>query len=272
MRDMAYFTTTDGCRLYHEIHGIDDSNPVVVFLNGTTQSALQWRPQALFLKNDFRVVCYDARAQGKSDLGDRALSLDLHVDDLCSLLAFLQIDNAHLVGLSHGARVALAFAARYSEKTARLILCSVGAEAGARTRAIIRSWRAILAESNLKAMAWAALPVIMGEIYLRANERILPKMVDALVARNRKQSLLAHLEALLTYPSPAVTAKKISRPTLVISGSEDMLNPPETAKQLAKITAGEHQAFEKIGHSLPVEATGRFNRACRGFLTQHSAI
>ena len=274
---MAFFTTADSCRLHYQTHGIsgsyssDPNRPAVVFLNGTTQTALQWRPQALYFKTDFRVVCYDGRAQGKSDRGDRSLSLDLHVDDLSALLAFLQIEKANLVGLSHGGQVALAFSVRHPEKTARLVLCGVGSEPGSRTRAIVRSWMEILATGGLEAMAWAAMPVILGSKYLEENEMILSKMVAALVARNRKESLSAHIEAMLAYPPPAVNAISNSRPCLVVSGSHDLLSPPGAARQLARITKGGYQEFENTGHNVPLEAADRFNRMCRRFLTEPAA-
>ena len=271
---MATFTTTDGCRLHYQVYGFcgaDDNQPAVVFINGTTQTALQWRPHALSFKTDFQVVCYDGRSQGKSEPGNRALSLDLHVQDLSCLLTFLHIGKAHLVGLSHGGQLALAFAARHPEKTARLVVCGVGAEHGSRTRTILRSWLEILTTGSLEAMAWAALPVILGKTYLEKNEKILPKIVAALVARNRKASLLAHIEAMLAYPPPSASAKLSSRPCLVISGSEDLLSHPAAARQLARITNGTHEEFAQTGHIAPVEAPERFNRVCRRFLTQKAA-
>ena len=277
---MAFFTTTDGCRLYHETHGfhrhqgpqrMDIDQPVVVFLNGTTQTALQWRPQVLDMLPDFPIICYDGRAQGKSEPGTRALTLDLHVEDLFSLLSYLGIQKAHLVGLSHGARVALAFAARHIEKTDRLVLCGIGADTGYRSRAIVRSWHEILNTGGLEAMAWAALPVILGESYLKENEKLLPKMVAALVARNRKESLLAHFAALLSYPPLFETASRLDQPCLVISGSDDLLSGPGPAKRLAQIIEADYEQFEKTGHNVPVEAAKRFNRVCRRFLTKPSA-
>ena len=270
---MAFFTTTDGCRLYHETHGMPKSKgdrPSLVFLNGSAQTAIQWRPQALFFKTEFPVVCYDARAQGKSDLGNRKLTLELHVEDLLSLLAFLQIDRAHLVGLSHGGQVAMAFSVRHPDKTARLILCGIGDDSSGRSRAIVRSWLQVLATEGLEAMARAALPVILGDSYLKMNEKILPKMADALATRNREKSLLAHLTALLDYPSTYENANRISHPCLVVAGSEDRVIEPTSARRLAEIIKAEYEEFEQTGHNVPVEAAGRFNRICRHFLMKAS--
>ena len=265
---MAIFTTTDGCRLYYDLHGFDGEKPVVVFLNGTTQTALQWRPQARFFKDEFRVVCYDGRAQGKSELGSRPLSLDLHVEDLAALFSYLKIDLPHLVGLSHGAQVALAFAARFPEKTDRMVLCGVGSEPEPRSRMIVRSWLEIIDRCGLEPMAWAALPVVLGEKYLAENQQISEKMVAALAVRNRRASLLAHFSALLRYPAPSVDAEATTSRCLVISGEDDLLVSAEEAKRLADLTAGEHIALEQVGHSVPIEAAEHFNRICHRFLTQ----
>lgn len=265
---MAMFTTTDGCRLYYDLHGFEGEKPAVVFLNGITQTALQWRPQARFFSSEFRVVCYDGRAQGKSDLGSRPLSVELHVEDLAALLSHLKIEQPHLVGLSHGAQVALAFAARYPEKTDRMVLCSVGSEPEPRMQAIVRCWLEILDQCGLQSMAWAALPVVLGEKYLGENRKIAEKMVSALAVRNDKASLLAHFDALRRYPAPSIAAQTTTSRCLVISGTDDLLVSTEAAKRLAHLTAGEHIGLEQIGHNVPIEAADHFNRICHRFLTQ----
>ena len=74
-----------GRRLYFEVRG--DTGPLLVLLNGMSQSTANWATQARHLSERFRVLMYDARGQGRSDLGDpTALSLSGHVEDLVSLL------------------------------------------------------------------------------------------------------------------------------------------------------------------------------------------
>ena len=99
---MPFFQTSDGCRIYHECHGITTQRQVVVFLNGTTQTTVNWLPHARALEEHFGVILYDARGQGKSDLGNKPLSLEQHTADLALLFNLLRLKTAHLVGLSHG--------------------------------------------------------------------------------------------------------------------------------------------------------------------------
>lgn len=263
---MPYFTTSDGCKIYFETHGFETANPGLVFLNGTTQTTLNWRPQALYFKDIFRVILYDSRTQGKSAPGKKKLSLDLHANDLSDLLDFLDVKKAHLVGLSHGAHVALALAAKRPKQVARLVLCSIGSKHSARTKTVINSWLEILKKSDLESMAWAVLPIILGEIFLKENEKILDKMVKAIMLRNRKEPLIKNFEAMLTYPSPSCLVDNICHPCLFLSGAEDPLVSPESAKYLAGLCNGGYKKIEACGHTVSVEKPGVFNQLVFEFL------
>ncbi len=103
---MPHFKTKDGRSIYYETQSFESSKPGVVFLNGTMQNTVYWKTHSMALKDRFRVLMYDARAQ-KSDLGEGELSLEGHTEDFSALLKYLIIEKVCLVGLSHGAKVAL---------------------------------------------------------------------------------------------------------------------------------------------------------------------
>jgi 3-oxoadipate enol-lactonase len=265
---MPYFSAQDGCRLYYETQGLDSERPVVVFLNGTMQSTVYWKPHATAFKEQFQVLTYDARGQGQSDLGKERISLKGHAADLGSLLDHLEIEKAHLIGLSHGAKVALACAAHSPERVDKLVLCSVTATLTQRARLLVKSWLAILKGDGLEAMVWASLPVVFGEDFLKDRERILDGLVKATVRRNSKEGLTALLEAMMAYPSLSQTVGSLSAPTLVISASEDPLVTEERAKDLAKLCGGRHRHVTGIGHSVPSEAPELFDEMVSEFLVK----
>jgi 3-oxoadipate enol-lactonase len=264
---VPYFHTSDGSRLYYEAYGTDAIQPAIVFLNGTTQTTLHWRPQAHFFRNEYGVVLYDARSQGRSHPGTAPFGLDRHVRDLTALLDHLKLPSVHLVGLSHGAHVALAAAARQDRRVRRVVLCGIGAHPTARMQAILASWIAILKSGGLEAMAWAALPMILGEAYLHQNRRMRSKLVAAVVKRNRKDWLLAHLEAMSTYPSPADAAVSLSDPCLTIAGEQDPMISVAEVKKLAELCRGTHAVIPEAGHTLPIEVPALFNQLVSDFLS-----
>ena len=265
---MPYFTTRDGCRLYYEAEGFESARPVIVFLNGTMQSTINWKTHATALKDQYQVLMYDARAQGQSDLGEHELSLGSHAADLGALLAHLGIEKAHLVGLSHGAKVALAYASHSPEHVDRLLLCSVTATLTWRAKLFLTSWLEVLKEAGIEAMTRASLPVVFGESFLKHKEGILDGIAKAIVTRNSKEALVAQLEAMTAYPPLAEIAGHVRNPCLVISASEDPLVTEEGARQLADLCHGQHEHLAGIGHSVPSEAPELFNKTILDFLSK----
>jgi 3-oxoadipate enol-lactonase len=266
---VPYFTTKDACKIFYSTYGVEASHPVVILLNGTTQTTLYWGSLVPVFSKRFGLLCYDARGQGQSDLGNKPISLKLHVSDLKDLLAYLAVDTAHLVGISHGAWVALAFSAEFPEMVDHLVLCSLSAKTNDRSRTIIRSWLEILRLSGLEAMAWAALPTVFGNDFLNQHQKILDKIVDAVVLRNNRRSLIAQLEAVLRYPAPDGMTKNLNQPILVMSGAEDPIIDPADVRQLADLCNARHEELSGIGHSIPAEAPQAFARLVMEFLSEN---
>ncbi|CAB1063307.1 hypothetical protein D1BOALGB6SA_8090 [Olavius sp. associated proteobacterium Delta 1] len=257
---MPHLMTSDGCNIFYRTHGVDTSKPVVVFLNGTTQTTLYWGNHVPLFSKGYGLLFYDARGQGQSDLGTTPISLNLHVSDLKNLLDHLAVDRSHLVGISHGARVALEFALEFPKIVNQLVMCSISAQTSDRCRAIVRSWLEILKLSGLKAMAWAALPAVFGNPFLKDHQKIIDKIVDAVVIRNSRNALIAQLEAVLSYPAPDRVPADFDSPTLIITGSQDPLVEPDDVRQLAHHCRATHRHLAGIGHSIPAEAPEIFQK------------
>ena len=265
---MPYFTTPDNCKLYYTTDNFEADRPVVVLLNGTSQTTIYWEPHARAFAQQYRVLRYDARAQGKSDIGKRSISADAHVSDLKQLLAHLNVAKAHLIGISHGAFVALALAATASERVSRLVLCSIGINSQAHVKRITHAWLQILQHSDLITLAWAMLPLVFGKRFLNQNREIIAKIVSAIAARNDKAALMAHLQATSEYPSPEAYVPSIHCPTLVISGADDPIVSHLDARQLADDCHGRYEMLPRTGHSVPAEAPSLFQQVILNFLDQ----
>jgi pimeloyl-ACP methyl ester carboxylesterase len=123
----------------------------------------------------------------------------------------------------------------------------------------------ILKNCGLTPMAWAVLPAILGERYLHDHGRVLEKLVDAVARRNRKEFLLAHLEAMHRYPQPEHYAGKISQPCLIIVGAQDPLVSQKETKRLADLCRGTREIIPDTGHSVPLEVPELFNQMAAQF-------
>ena len=261
---------SDDAALYYERFGEDDPQGAspLVFLNGMTQTTRSWRTLARRMTSPRRaILTYDARGQGQSQPGERALTLDLHASDLIALLDHLAYERAHLIGFSHGARVALAVAAHHPERVDRLVLCSATARPTALARTILASWRATLKLGGLEAMSWAALPMILGDAYLAEHEALIPGIIAASVQRNQPEGVARLLEAMNDYEDLSDLAARVSAPTLVISGEQDVLVEAQGAARLAELCGGaDHLQIPNSGHTVPIEAAEAFEAAIAPFL------
>ena len=269
---MPHFKASDGCRIFFEHRHPGQPKPVVVFLNGVTQTAVNWTTVSNRLKNDFQVLTYDSRAQGRSDPGNVPLSLDIHSSDLYNLLEYIGVEKAHLVGLSRGSSIALVFASRFPDRADRLMMCSATLRPTCRARLTVACWLKTLEREGVEAMAWAALPVIFGEDFLVRSKGILDKIVKAIVRRNSKDSLIAQLEATTDITALSLAAQQVRCPVLVLSSSDDPLVSAEGAQELAGLCGGRHERLAGLGHSIPFEAPELFVDVLKRFLAAGQAI
>lgn len=73
------------------------------------------------------VLHFDKRGTGASDRTPRMATMDERVEDLHALMDAAEIDQAHLLGVSEGGPVALAFAATYPRRVSGVIMIGAGA-------------------------------------------------------------------------------------------------------------------------------------------------
>lgn len=93
-------------------------SPIVLIHGGLVTSAI-WDRQIAHFSQAFRVIAYDLRGNGESDLPTAPFS---HAADLKALLDALDIERATIVGCSAGGGVAIDFALEYPASVERLVL------------------------------------------------------------------------------------------------------------------------------------------------------
>ena len=103
---------------------VEGSGETVVFVHGLSDNLAYWEFLASNLRHDYRVVRFDLRGHGQTELGDDEISIGTYVEDLHDLLINLNIDKINLIGFSMGGAVALEFTVRYPEIVSSLVLMS----------------------------------------------------------------------------------------------------------------------------------------------------
>jgi pimeloyl-ACP methyl ester carboxylesterase len=95
--------------------------PALLFLGGGFGTVQNWSRVIRRLDGRYRTVRFDARARGKS--GRSAdYSVEAAVDDVGRVIDATRIERAVLVGWSHGATIAVRYAAQHPERVGGLVL------------------------------------------------------------------------------------------------------------------------------------------------------
>jgi len=115
------FLNANGTRTYYETSG--DGEPLVL-LHNDAMSLEVWRRLLPHLAAARRIISYDRRGHGKSEVppAEAPYSVEVLAEDLRGLLDGLGIPRGDLFGCSGGATTALAFALAHPERARRLIL------------------------------------------------------------------------------------------------------------------------------------------------------
>ncbi|UQX10376.1 alpha/beta fold hydrolase [Candidatus Mycobacterium methanotrophicum] len=124
MRYKTYDVPVDGGNL--KIGRWGDGGEVVLAAHGITGNHLHFAALADQLIPDFTVVAPDLRGRGRSSQIVGPFSVTAHADDLVSVLNFLGIEKATVVGHSMGAFVAILCADRYPDRVRNLVLVDGG--------------------------------------------------------------------------------------------------------------------------------------------------
>src|SRR5213080_2719915 len=117
--------------MYYEIHG--DGEPLVLIV-GLGTDISEWDGIIRWLAKKYKVLAFDNRGAGRTDKPDAPYSIETMAHDTAGLMQALGIEQAHILGISMGGRIALALALRQPKRVKKLILVSTSARS-------IKNWR-----------------------------------------------------------------------------------------------------------------------------------
>src|SRR5919198_4071557 len=122
---MPYVTTQDGVSLYYEETG---SGVPILFVHEFAGDYRAWEPQLRRFSRTHRCVTYSARGFLPSDVPEDtgAYSQDVAVRDAIAVLDALEIEKAHVVGLSMGGFTVLHLARLYADRLLSVLASAVG--------------------------------------------------------------------------------------------------------------------------------------------------
>lgn len=247
----------NGGQIYYQTVG---SGQPIVFVHGFTLDHRMWQPQVEFFSKNYQVITYDARGFGRSSLPDGSYD---HTADLRALLEHLGIEQAHLVGLSMGGRIATNFTLNYPEMVRSLTLMDAALD-GYKSEV---DWNVYAKEQGVEK---AKQNWLNHELFTATQKK--PEVVAAL------QPIVADYSGwhwLHTDPqNPTATSArnrldKIIKPTLIIVGENDLTYFHNIAKVLnSGIPGSQKIIMSNVGHMVNMEAPDKINNLLHDFIAK----
>jgi len=269
---MPYVTTRDGIRLYYEEAG---SGKPLLFVHEFGGDVRSWEPQMRHFSRRYRCIAYGARGYPPSDVPDRpeSYSQDNAVNDIVDVLDALEIDRAHVAGLSMGGFATLHFGLRHPERALSLVVAGAGYGAEKEHEEYFRNLSLEVArqfeeqgsEEFAKTYSMAASRIS----FLLKDPRGWQEFADQLAEHSATGSAGTMRGVQARRPSIydlEDQLRAMTVPTLIIVGDEDdhCLQPGIFMKRT--IPASGLLVLPKSGHTLNLEEPALFNMHVGDFL------
>lgn len=252
---------------------IDVGSPAsvpVIFIHGFPFSHRMWNApggqvEALGATN--RVVAFDLRGHGESEVGSGHYSIELFVDDLFALMDHLNIPSAVLCGLSMGGYVALRAAERNPERVRGLVLCDTKSEADSNEAKVKRTNSIKFLKANgMKYYAQDYVKIVFAPSSFESRADAV-KMIQSIVERTAPAAIVGTLLALAARTDTTAALSTFTFPTLILVGEKDNVTPVSVSQAMKdKIPHAQMFVIPGAGHVSNLENPAVFNKHLTEFL------
>jgi pimeloyl-ACP methyl ester carboxylesterase len=244
----------------------DTPKKVILLIAGLGEQLVEWPDSfcTILTNAGFRVIRYDNRDIGLSEkMSGKDYSLNDMANDAAGLLDALEIEHAHVVGMSMGGMIAQILSA---ERPNTIVsLCLIMSSSGAPgLPAATPEVQEIMAKKTDGSVAGFIENWIEGKRRIDspgypADEAVLRQRAETNCHRSYNPGgYMRHLNAIYSNGSRVEFLEKINCPTLILHGKDDPLVRQECGEDLAKHIRGARlELIDGMGHNLPHQLNQR---------------
>jgi len=266
---MPWADLTD-VRLYYELLGEGEPLLLVPGLGSTCRT---WDPIAPELAREYSLIMPDNRDVGKSVSKRKPKTLSNFASDLVELLDRLQVERAHVLGISLGGVIAQQLAVEHPDRINRLILMSTSHRFGP----YLRDMSALLGRCLYK-MPYALFQrtiELLGTApsYYDAHIEEVEQKIEVVRQDHAPRGAVVTQLRCLAVSEIDAPYYRITAPTMVISGEYDALIPNCYAKRMADDMPGsQFHVLRGCGHNPVTEMPELTLRLVTEFLHRQESL
>jgi pimeloyl-ACP methyl ester carboxylesterase len=267
------FATNGAVRLHWEAFG---AGPAVLLLAGQGMTADGWWSTIPVLERSFRVIAFDYRDTGRSSRSRFPYSVAQLARDAVAVLDAAAEPRAHVYGISLGSLVAQELALRYPDRVSALVLGSSSAGGFAAYKPASSSFaQTFLVRAGSmgpEEAQWAAVPYTYAEKTRREHPDRIAKDIAHRLAVEAGPLAYVHQAAAVASHDAYERLNRVSAPTLVVHGEQDIFVPPANALVLAeRIPGAQLRLWPNAAHVFPIDEP-RADPEIARFLSKHSEV
>jgi 3-oxoadipate enol-lactonase len=265
---MPWVRRPDGTQIHAQITGRGDAPPVLL-IQGLGMNKNGWTAQRIAMATKFRTIAMDNRGAGRSSMPDSPFTLEEMADDAVAVLDHYGVRDAHIVGASMGGAIAQIVGVKYPERVRSLTLACTACRNQPWRAELLRHWADTATTRGLRQWADESARWLVGP---RSFRRLAPAIgwLGPLATFRPSRSFTAQVDAILdTDDSLVAELGRITAPTLVIVGNQDILTPRGDSEEIAeRIAHAELVVISGAAHGLMVEHATTFNEVVIDFISR----
>ena len=253
-------------KTHHVVEG-PAGGPAVVLIHPLGVTLALWDATAAALAAaGYRVIRYDVRGHGRSETPVGPYTVGQMADDARELLDGLGVRDVHIVGMSMGGLVAMAFALAEPAHVRSLVLCDTTACYGP---GVTPMWderlRVAETEGMTDDLVARTMAIWFSPAFREAHADVVARVAAALRATDPR-GYAASIRA-IGWVDLRDRLRALRAPTLVVVGEKDPGTPPAMAREIQERVPGARLlVLPGAMHAAPVEASVEFHRALVEFL------
>jgi pimeloyl-ACP methyl ester carboxylesterase len=258
----------------------------ILLISGLGAGMNDWEPSTLeeLSSSNRTVIVFDNRGVGNTTTGTKEFSIQQFANDTAGLMDGLKLQKADVLGYSMGSFVAQQLTLTHPEKVNRLILhgASCGGKEGVPPSPEVVELGKKFANSIVNNVPIeqqelkSALSVALGPTWMKLHPDsidTIPNTEDMLLSGVTPNVFVQQFNAVLNWYSSDWSGvcsqlPSISKPTLIITGTDDISVPAANSLILAqKIPGAWLVQIQGAGHALMSQYPNEFNKVLQTFLS-----
>jgi pimeloyl-ACP methyl ester carboxylesterase len=227
-----------------------------------------WDPMLIrSLSAYYKLIIFDNRGMGNTETGQRPFSIEQFADDTAGLMDALDIQQAHVLGWSMGGLIAEVVALRHPGKVNKLILYAAHCNANLfpPTPDVVQKLTDMSGSAQERGMRF--ISTLFPADWLRTNQERIKKIFYHPMGSIPPETMNKQSMAIGKWKGCCDRLGEIKNSTLIITGADDILVPPQNAHYLAeKILNARLVSYENSGHGLMFQYPEKFSETVIEFL------